>query len=235
MDPTTRRLTGIGLALTFAGVVYAMTGDGIKAAVSFAGVALCLLWGFWPDIRSRFGGMGRTLQVDVFLDHLSSLSDSPRELLAAGFLERQFAMLRVRNDGNKNLTAVAASCSLRAEDEEIRCAWSLAPGPIFEGVGNHSADLNVGETRLLVFAQVFPADHLWARLPRQRPIYEVAGRVFSLPSSVVRFVDLSSERLDFVDRSVELRVSFLAEGLGQVQTRAIRLDFEDGKPTARLL
>ena len=51
MDLTTRRITGIGLALTLVATVYAVTGGSIKAGTSIVGALIFLLWGFWPDIR----------------------------------------------------------------------------------------------------------------------------------------------------------------------------------------
>jgi hypothetical protein len=69
VDPTTRRLTAIALALAVVATVYAVTGDWLKAGISMVGVAACLLWGFWPDLRrkrglTRAGGVSFTLKVD---------------------------------------------------------------------------------------------------------------------------------------------------------------------------
>jgi hypothetical protein len=56
VDLTTRRLTAIALAVTVVATVYAVTpGDWIKAGVSLASVAACLLWGFWPDLLQKRG------------------------------------------------------------------------------------------------------------------------------------------------------------------------------------
>jgi hypothetical protein len=50
VDSSTRRLTGIGLALTVVATVFAVNADWIKAGISAAGITVCLLWGFWPSL-----------------------------------------------------------------------------------------------------------------------------------------------------------------------------------------
>lgn len=118
MDSPTRRLTGIGFGFTAVATVYAVTGDFIKAGVSLAGFAVCLLWGFWPDIRRRKDGFkpgGVSVQVEVAEAKKGSVKlDDGRTLTDA---LRLSLLVTVHNDSERDATVRVAGLEF------------LSPGP----------------------------------------------------------------------------------------------------------
>ncbi len=236
-------VSGVGLAAL--GVAYLQALAPYRSSLVVAGLGLFalglvlpLIAGAW-SLAARRRRQGHPLHLELFIDYLVHLTDLSGELVMAGYLGRRFAILRVRNEGARNLKDVVARCVLQSQEIEIRCVWSAAPGRRFDGEGSYAATLNAGDSRLLVFAQAFTEARLWSRLPESRPIYEVPARAqigfyqIGRPQ-VTHFISRAGEILDFTDPSVELRLSFHAEGLERTQVHRIKLGFKGNEPTALL-
>jgi hypothetical protein len=179
--------------------------------------------------RAKLDQPETALDFEVSLEDLSKLGDlAARDLLTAGIgLGRKYAVLRVANKGGANLTAVVARC---VREESIRCAWS--DGVQLEGAGVFQADLGAGNEKILIFAQVLEKEGVWARLPKQRPVYEVPVER-GYPAGVHFVSEYGGDTLDFDAKSMEMKITFITEG--SEVTRYIRLAFDGAKPIATLL
>jgi hypothetical protein len=156
---------------------------------------------------------------------------SPTELLEIGFLGRAYAVLSVCNEGNLDLPRVVARCFVASSGETAPCFWSKEPGKDFTSGGNVAADLYVWQDRLLVIAQVFGQEKLWARLPADQ-------RNLFLPPAIregwrslggAYATSQAGEELD-LGKNAELIVRFRAEGLEVVERRFL-LGFDSEGPT----
>jgi len=151
-------------------------------------------------------------------------------LISAGFLNRDFAVLAIRNEGRQDLHKVVARCSLT--DTEMPCFWSSSEDGKFALGGSVSADLDVWHQRVLVIAQVFKEMKLWARLPadpanlfhppaiREKEVAEWTGEA--------RVISPAGERLDLGGKAM-LTVNF---GAGSFRhTERFLLSFDSDGPT----
>jgi hypothetical protein len=189
----------------------------------------------WLDMREqrdkvleqRRGYESAVLTVNAFTDTLSQ-SWGPRlpvERVQMGLLGRRFAILRVTNEGYKNLPGVVASCQFA--DGSGTCVWSQETGEQFVAGGNNTADLNVGATRLLVVAQGFGAESLWARLPTATQPLRVPHLIRER-SGGVNCVDRTGGRV--LNIGADVPVSVRMKGVGVDQTKHFRLWFNQGGP-----
>jgi hypothetical protein len=144
---------------------------------------------------------------------------------------REFCLLTVRNQSEANLHGVVAHVvANRGSGNELPCFWSDQPGKKYVPSGTSYVDLGVGHERVLVVAQVFSEEQLWARLPAD------PGHLFYVP--VARSREYAREGRgrktspaeEFLDlgRKVRLVATFEAEGLRQVEE--IQLDFDADGP-----
>jgi hypothetical protein len=119
VDRTTRRITGIGLALTIVATVYAVSGDFVKAGFAVAGVLFSLLWGFWPELRRRNrgivpGGVSVEVRVDQAVFRPKDRLSSGREI--ESLLDLRL-LIYVFNDSDLPITVRPVDPSL------VRVIW----------------------------------------------------------------------------------------------------------------
>jgi hypothetical protein len=171
------------------------------------------------------------LTVTAFTDSLSQQwgPHLPVERSQMGLLDRRFAILRVVNEGHKNLPGVVASCQFA--DVSIKCIWSLESED-FAVSGRNTADLNVGAMKLLVVAQGFGAEGLWARLPTTAHLFgevPLLVREASLGKvGRVHFLDHTGGEM--LDLGADVLISVRMKGVGIDQTMRFRLWFNRGEP-----
>jgi len=173
---------------------------------------------------------GGRLFVESFIASLSSALRGPEDvesLLSDGLNDyvRNFAVLRVRNEGEVKLTSIVASCSLANSHDEIPCVWSGESGDEFTKGERHTADLDVGDFKLLVIAQAFGTG-AWARL-------EDRGRHFERPQEGNPgglVPDYLSRSRDILNLGSDLEVAVRFKAFGLDQTERFRLRFESRKP-----
>jgi hypothetical protein len=145
--------------------------------------------------------------------------------IEVGLLDRRFAVLRVTNEGHKNLPGIVATCQFA--EGSGKCVWSLETGEAFGVGGNNTADLNVGATRLLVVAQGFGAERLWTRLPTAgQPLHE-APLFFREPGRVSCTDRSGGEVLNL---GADVSASVRMKGFGVDQTKHFRLWFNLAAP-----
>lgn len=156
------------------------------------------------------------------------------EKLVAALSKKVFAVLDVRNVSTTNLEKVVARCCFPGGIEDV-CVWSTRTGsPPFEP-NTHEADLSAGNSRLLVIAQAFGSEELWARLPPE-------GEPFHL-TSIMRGVSRDEGREEHIleaasqsgtlltlpkGEPIPVVVSFQAGGFSQQYE--FTLTFDAGKP-----
>jgi hypothetical protein len=222
-DWTNRKGGGLGLlaaALGFAVPAYLSQSTLYSAIAAFLAMAGITFLGidFWSRRKVA-------LSVEAFTDYLSHILSTPKNLFIAGFEKRKFAVLKVTNTGSKNLKHIIAGCRFNQGAEE-RGIWSLDSGDYFTAGGSHRADLDVGDSRLLVVAQGFGADKLWARLPGQQPFgWPPRGTNFD---GGVAYVGVSGTLLSIASDAV-ITARFVAEDLHPL-VRHFRLDFDGDEP-----
>lgn len=165
------------------------------------------------------------LAIEPFTDALFRSYPSNYHESVIGQGGRVFALLSVRNVGTKNCSSLVARCLPSDSEKSISCFWSKESGEQFTPGGSHSADLGVGDTRVLVIAQAFTEDRLWARLPgRQEVLFEPPARTQRMDGvDVLHLFSRDGELLDFGPK-IRLTVSFHAEGVEQAVS--VRLDFK---------
>jgi hypothetical protein len=147
--------------------------------------------------------------------------------MEAGLRKRAFALLTVKNIGAKNAKEVVAECRL-ANSGAMPCHWSKESNGKFTLGGSHAEDLNVWQQRLLVVAQVFEENKLWARLPADQPILFSTSAFSSAPFGQ-HIVSAHGESLE-IGGKAELSVELHAEG-GVNHTEHIILSFDADGPT----
>jgi hypothetical protein len=204
-------------------------------AVAFLGAVLFMCWPWLNRIRL---GRSQRLSVEASVEDLAYAYPLqwPGALLDAGFRKRGFATLRVRNVWKRDLHRIVARCTLAGSDIEVPCFWAKEQDGKFAPGGGPSADLGVWHTRVLLIAQVFGAEKLWARLPAEpSDIFHTGGsRDKALAERIgeARVTSRAGESLDLKNK-VDLVVRFRAEGLSQED--AFRLSFDaEGPAISRL-
>jgi hypothetical protein len=170
------------------------------------------------------------LTVTASTERLSQVWEASHQSVArieAGRHHRRFGVLRVSNEGRNNLPGIVATCQFA--DDSYECVWSLETGAIFVSGGRNTADLNVGETRLLVIAQWFGEERLWMRLPP-------ADRLHELPLMGLDgvFINRSREKA-VMNLGVDVTVSVRMKGSGVDQTKHFRLWCNQDEPAIDIL
>lgn len=180
----------------------------VIGAIGFVG---SILWGFWPVLRvRRMLLFSRKLRLEPRLESLSYAYPKgwAGALMEAGFAQRSFAVISVRNEWQKDLPKVVARCFIGASNEELPCFWSKEPDGKFMAGGGKAADLDVWHERLLIVAQVFAKDSTWARLPADPEyLFHTTGK-----SGEGHLYSAAGERLD-LGKSVGITVTFRAANL----------------------
>jgi hypothetical protein len=103
------------------------------------------------------------------------------------------------------------------------CFWSLEPGRQFIPGGGYTTDIKRADFRLLLVAQVFSGDKLWARLPvRQEHVFHSHVRATRMASvDIVRYASRAGEQVD-IWRKATIKVTFQAEHLDQSEKFLLR-------------
>lgn len=172
-----------------------------------------------------------TISVELSVHHLTYAYPDTwgnGAQLEAAFQKRAFALLTIKNTGEKNLHGIVAECRL-INREIVPCHWSKESDGKFSLGGRHAEDLNVYQQRVLVIAQVFENEEkLWARLPTDQSILFSTSAFSSAPFGQ-HIVSAHGEALKMDDKA-ELIVELHAEG-GVNHTEHIFLSFDGKGPT----
>jgi len=234
-------VSGIGLGATMTGYVNPVVGwtlVSVGAALFFGAVAFTC----WPWLHRLGVSARRRLRVDPMMNSPSDLY--PRQpgrgtqLIDSALRKRAFAILKVRNEGKRDLHRVVPVCVVKGSNPEITlpCFWAKDQDGSFSPGGGPSADLSVWHVRVLVIAQVFGEEKLWARLPVDQanlmPMPAFRDRGIAERIGDARLISLAGERLD-LGETLQVTVSFRAERFRQ--TELLLLSFgADGPTISRL-
>lgn len=245
MEPKERYaiVTGLtGLALGIGGWGASMSGYvnpplGITlmaiGALVFSGA---VVWGLLPMLgrflRLRANRKATVPEVLKISSTLSTLSlsypeHSSRDMITTGYLKRVYLLLRVCNEGNRDLLRVVARCSIAGSNEVLPCFWSKETGPQFVPEGMNSADLHIWQDRLLVIVQAFGSEKLWARLPENQKHLFLVPSLRDRPFQGRAFAtSRAGEDLD-LGQTIELIVRFRGEGFEEERRLLLGFDSED--------
>jgi hypothetical protein len=197
----------------------------------FLGAVLFMCWPWLKRIRL---GHRRRLSVEASVEDLAYAYPTqwPGALVDAAYRKRAFATLKVRNVWKRDIHRIVAKCTLAGSDVEIPCFWGKEPNGKFLPDAGPSADLSVWHTRVLLVAQVFGAEKLWACLPADPShlFHTGASRDKALAERIgeARVTSRAGEPLDLRDKS-ELVIRFRAEEL--TQEDHFKLSFDAEGPT----
>ncbi|MFY9821460.1 MAG: hypothetical protein WAM82_08760 [Thermoanaerobaculia bacterium] len=179
------------------------------------------------------------LSVEVSIDYLPHAYPFgwSAELVDAERVQREFAIVTVRNVGERTARDVFAKCRIANSDETIACHWSKESNAMVAFGGNRAGDLNVQQQRGLLIAQVFGVKKIWARLAKNEeilfryPIY--ANDSLAVEKREAAWAtSREAESLDLGEK-VELIVSFHSEDVNHMEH--VFLDFDsNGYRTIRL-
>jgi hypothetical protein len=223
-DYTNRKGNGLGLlglALSFAYPAYLTRSTWLSALAAFLALAGITVIGIDSWSKRKVA-----IVVEAFVDYLSHLLTISGNTFTPAFDSRKFAIVKVTNTGSKNLKKVVAKCQFNHGVEEPGI-WSLNSGDSPDGFaigGSHKANLDVGDSRLLVVAQGLSADKLWARLSRQQP-FRWPARGTDLENGVGYFDD--SAQVLSVASDAAMTVRLTSKDLRVA--RHFRLDFDGGE------
>jgi hypothetical protein len=156
------------------------------------------------------------LEVSALVE---DLEDDGRH--GGGLVRRRFVVLHARNEGTRSRMAISARCQVEGAD--IRCVWSLESGNRFVPGGRHAADINAGDSRLLMVAQVAlnEAAPQWLALAPVGPAPGFVARLES-PTEGIRYaarttgdvLNLSGNELTISLKAEELHEAFVLRLLG---------------------
>jgi hypothetical protein len=157
-------------------------------------------------------------------------------MIEAGLEKRVYALLKVRNEGRRDLRHVVPVCTVTTTGDRVPCFWSNDKDGQFSLGGGPSADLEVWHDRALLFAQAFGKETLWARLPTDQSILmempAVRERSIAERNREARFISRAGEILDLGD-TLGVTLTFRAERF--TETVQLELSFGADGPTVSLV